>query len=220
MYKAISCIAALLLIAASVSAQKGAPIIVKPGEVKQVKWLTSPRPADVLLCCGGALQLVWSRMDGSGVDRSVVVNDDNSCPNTLLNPEHAQVVAQGAPKGLVTLDFKQNGDYYVSSSVAQHCSQQGMQFLMAVRGCPTDDPTYTAAVNIGWQQFCMSQNATMGPMGAMGMNGTMGVGLPGTEPLANGRARQTNSGSSSSGSSRMAVAVAAAALAVAAAVGL
>ena len=56
-------------------------------------------------------------------------------------------------------------------------------------------------------------------MGPMGMNGTMGVGLPGTEAPVNGRAWQT-SGSSSSGNSRVAVIVAAAALAVAAAVGL
>ena len=104
--------------------------------------------------------------------------------------------------------------------MAQHCSQQGMQFLMAVRGCQTDDDTYTPAVNIGWQQFCMSQNAnaTMGPTGVMGMNGTIGMGLPGTEAPVNGRARPDNSGSSSS--SRVAMVVAGAALAVAAAMGL
>jgi hypothetical protein len=105
--------------------------------------------------------------------------------------------------------------------MAQHCSQQGMQFLMAVRGCQADDPTYTAVTNINWQQFCMTQqnNATAAG-GMMGMNGTTGlggVGLPGTVAPVNGGRTAPTSGS---GSSRVGAAVAATVMAVAVAFGL
>lgn len=48
---------------------------------------------------------------------AVVLNVDNSCPNSLRNQEYVKYLFQAQPKGLVTLDFKQNGDYYISCAV-------------------------------------------------------------------------------------------------------
>jgi hypothetical protein len=58
----------------------------------------------------------------------VVLNVDNSCPNTLQNKEFVRYLFQAQPKGLVTLDFKQNGDYYISCAVSQH-DTFGLQLL-------------------------------------------------------------------------------------------
>lgn len=49
---------------------------------------------------------------------AVVLNVDNSCPNSLRNQEFVKYLFQAQPKGLVTLDFKQNGDYYISCAVS------------------------------------------------------------------------------------------------------
>jgi hypothetical protein len=49
---------------------------------------------------------------------AVVLNVDNTCPNSLLNKENVKYLFQAQPKGLVTLDFKQNGDYYISCAVS------------------------------------------------------------------------------------------------------
>jgi hypothetical protein len=49
---------------------------------------------------------------------AVVLNVDNTCPNNLLNKENVKFLFQAQPKGLVTLDFKQNGDYYISCAVS------------------------------------------------------------------------------------------------------
>lgn len=48
----------------------------------------------------------------------MVLNVDNSCPNSLRNQEYVKYLFQAQPKGLVTLDFKQNGDYYISCAVS------------------------------------------------------------------------------------------------------
>jgi hypothetical protein len=46
-----------------------------------------------------------------------VLNVDDTCPSTLKNQQYVQYIFQGAPRGLVTLDFNQNGDYYISDAV-------------------------------------------------------------------------------------------------------
>lgn len=48
---------------------------------------------------------------------AVVLNVDDSCPNDLKNQQYVEYLFQAQPKGLVTLDFKQNGDYYISCAV-------------------------------------------------------------------------------------------------------
>ena len=63
--------------------------------------------------------------------------------------------------------------------VAEHCSEQGMQFLLAVRGCPQDNSIYTPVIPLPNLQ-CNAlgagglNNGTAG--GAMGMAGRMGGG--------------------------------------------
>jgi hypothetical protein len=114
----------------------------------------------------------------SGVVSSVTLNIDDSCPNDLQNQQYVEYIFQAQPKGLVTLDFKQNGDYYISCAVGEHCSEQGMRFLLAVRGCPQDNPTYTPVVPLNLQcrpQQQLGMNKTMG-MGQQGMPGAMGMG--------------------------------------------
>lgn len=173
-----ACLLAVLLLAPSahgqaVNPRKGAPILIRPGQVQKLTWKPAPPHPDVVMCCGGALQLSWSPMD-SGVVASVVLNVDNSCPNTLQNKEFVRYLFQAQPKGLVTLDFKQNGDYYISCAVAEHCSEQGMQFLLAVRGCSQDNSVYTPVIPLNVQ--CAQPNQ----LGAAGvMNGTMGAGAMG-----------------------------------------
>eukprot|EP00775_Hariotina_reticulata_P013151 gene13151-13281_t len=154
------------------------PIVIQPGQVAKLTWRPAPPHPNVAMCCGGALQLSWSPMD-SGVVSSVALNIDDSCPNELQNQQFVEYIFQAQPKGLVTLDFKQNGDYYISCSVGQHCSEQGMRFLLAVRGCPQDNPTYTPVVPLNLQcrpqQQQLGMNRTMG-MSQQGMPGTLGMG--------------------------------------------
>lgn len=47
-----------------------------------------------------------------------MLNNDDSCPNSLQNQQFVKYLFQAQPKGLVTLDFKQNGDYYISCAVS------------------------------------------------------------------------------------------------------
>lgn len=65
---------------------------------------------------------------------AVVLNVDNSCPNSLRNQEFVRYLFQAQPKGLVTLDFKQNGDYYISCAVS--VDRQGK----AISSCPHRGP--------------------------------------------------------------------------------
>ncbi|KAF8059128.1 hypothetical protein HT031_005300 [Scenedesmus sp. PABB004] len=179
---ALLSVVALALVAAAAgqayNPKKGAPVLIKPGQLAKLTWKPSPPHPDVVMCCGGALQLSWSPMDG-GVVASVVLNVDDSCPNELQNQQYVEYIFQAAPKGIVTLDFKQNGDYYISCAVGEHCNAQGMQFLLAVRGCPQDNPTYTPVIPLNVQcaaPAAAGLNATAGGLGGGGLLG----GLPGT----------------------------------------
>jgi hypothetical protein len=49
---------------------------------------------------------------------AVTLYTDNTCPSQLQNQENVVYIVQAANKGIITLDFKQNGDYYISSSVS------------------------------------------------------------------------------------------------------
>lgn len=161
-----------LALACTVSAQggynprKGQPVLVKPGQLAKLTWKPTPPHPDVVMCCGGGLQLSWSPMEG-GVVSSVVLYSDTTCPASLANQENVVYIVQAANKGIVTLDFKQNGDYYISSSVGEHCATNGMQFLLAVRGCPQDSPTYTPTIPINVQ--CQAQLGQQGLAGAAGV---------------------------------------------------
>lgn len=50
----------------AVDPRKGPPILIRPGQVQKLTWKPAPPHPDVVMCCGGALQLSWSPMD-SGV---------------------------------------------------------------------------------------------------------------------------------------------------------
>lgn len=52
--------------------RKGQPIFIKTGQVYKMTWKPAPPHPDVVMCCGGALQLSWSPMD-SGVVASGAV---------------------------------------------------------------------------------------------------------------------------------------------------
>jgi hypothetical protein len=71
---------------------------------------------------------------------AVTLYTDDTCPSELQNQENVVYIVQAANKGIITLDFKQNGDYYISSAVSCYVtchmlSTNGMQSLLAV-------PTY------------------------------------------------------------------------------
>jgi len=131
----------------SADPNKGSPLFIKPGTTYKMQWLTSPPHPDVVMCCGGGLQLSWNQMDSSGVDRSVVLNVDSSCPNGLLNQQYVKYLVQAATTGNLLLNYAENGDYYISDPLGSHCSN-GMAFLLAVRNCPKDNPTYTPVTPI------------------------------------------------------------------------
>lgn len=223
---AAACLLALVLLAPSaygqaVDPRKGPPILIKPGQVQKLTWKPAPPHPDVVMCCGGALQLSWSPMD-SGVVASVVLNVDNTCPNSLRNQENVRYLFQAQPKGLVTLDFKQNGDYYISCAVAEHCSNQGMQFLLAVRGCNQDNAVYTPVIPLNVQCTQPNQlgaglnNGTMGAGGAgAGGMGALG-GLSGLTDAPAGQQGQRRRSSATSAAGGGFLAAAAAALAAAA----
>ncbi|KIY99863.1 hypothetical protein MNEG_8099 [Monoraphidium neglectum] len=154
----------------AVNPRKGTPLLIQAGNTTKLIWKTSPPHPDAVMCCGGAIQLSWSPMD-SGVDHSVVLNIDDTCPSTLKNQQYVQYIYQAAPRGLVTLDFNQNGDYYISDAVANHCSQQGMQFLLAVRGCPSDNTIYSPVVPI-------NVNCRPQPANSLGLPGGAGAAAP------------------------------------------
>jgi hypothetical protein len=54
---------------AAVDPKKGMPLLIQPGNTTKLIWKTSPPHPDIVMCCGGVLQLSWSPMD-SGVDHS------------------------------------------------------------------------------------------------------------------------------------------------------
>jgi hypothetical protein len=56
---------------APVNPRKGNPIFIRTGQVYKMTWKPAPPHPDVVMCCGGALQLSWSPMD-SGVVASGV----------------------------------------------------------------------------------------------------------------------------------------------------
>jgi hypothetical protein len=132
-----------------VDPRKGRPVYIEKGQTFKMTWTTAPPHPDVVMCCGGALQLTWSPMDG-GVDRSVTLNSDATCPSEIANREFVTNIVQAAPRGVALLNFDQNGDYYVSSNVGTQCVKSGMQFLLAVRGCKGDSPAYapTTPLNV------------------------------------------------------------------------
>jgi hypothetical protein len=49
---------------------------------------------------------------------TVTLYTDDTCPSELQNQENVVYIVQAANKGIITLDFKQNGDYYISSAVS------------------------------------------------------------------------------------------------------
>lgn len=219
------CLLAVLLLAPSaygqaVNPKKGQPLLIKPGQVAKLTWKPAPPHPDVVMCCGGALQLSWSPMD-SGVVASVVLNVDNSCPNSLRNQEYVKYLFQAQPKGLVTLDFKQNGDYYISCAVAEHCNDQGMQFLLAVRGCSQDNSIYTPVIPLNVQCNQMAAGGRgMGGAGAggMGTGSALGSasGLAGLTDAPQAPAKRKNSAGAAPGSVLAAAAAALAGVAAAA----
>jgi hypothetical protein len=107
--------------------------------------------------------------------------------------------------------------------VAEHCSQQGMQFLLAVRGCSQDNAVYTPVIPLNVQ---CNQMAQQGPgaaaagagAGALGGNALGLSALPGLSdaPAAQDKASQRRRGNSASAASGSFLAAAAAGLAAAA----
>ena len=132
-----------------VDPRKGRPVYIEKGQTFKMTWTTAPPHPDVVMCCGGALQLTWSPMDG-GVDRSVTLNSDATCPSEIQNREFVTNIVQASPRGVANLNFDSNGDYYISSNVGTQCVRSGMQFLLAVRGCRGDSPAYapTTPLNV------------------------------------------------------------------------
>jgi hypothetical protein len=63
--------------------------------------------------------------------------------------------------------------------VANHCSQQGMQFLLAVRGCPTDNTIYTPVVPINVNCKGAAGSALGLPGGGAAGAGAGGAGAAG-----------------------------------------
>lgn len=47
--------------------RKGQPVLVKPGQLAKLTWKPTPPHPDVVMCCGGGLQLSWSPMEGGVV---------------------------------------------------------------------------------------------------------------------------------------------------------
>lgn len=78
----ISCHCALLWLLCAAQGQvnpkKGQPIFIKAGQVYKMTWKPAPPHPDVVMCCGGALQLSWSPMD-SGVVASGGVSKAMQC---------------------------------------------------------------------------------------------------------------------------------------------
>lgn len=68
---------------------------------------------------------------------AVVLNNDDSCPNSLQNQQFVKYLFQAQPKGLVTLDFKQNGDYYISCAVSALLLPWVLRMLRMLPRCMT-----------------------------------------------------------------------------------
>lgn len=109
--------------------------------------------------------------------------------------------------------------------VAEHCSEQGMQFLLAVRGCSQDNAVYTPVIPLNVQ---CNQLAQQGPglgagagaagAGALGGNALGLSALPGLSdaPKAQDKADKRRKGNSAAAASGSFLAAAAAGLAAAA----
>lgn len=114
---------------------------------------------------------------------------------------------------------------YCASQVAEHCSEQGMQFLLAVRGCAQDNSIYTPVIplNVPCQQMAQQSmaalNGTMGGAGALGRPGLgaaggLGAGgLSGLAGLSDAPANQQQQGRKRSSAGAAAVSVLSAAAA-------
>lgn len=78
--------------------------------------------------------------------------------------------------------------------VAEHCNDQGMQFLLAVRGCSQDNSIYTPVIPLNVQCNQMAAgglgNGTMG--GGLGMGGAGGMGTGSALGSASGLAGLTD----------------------------
>lgn len=102
--------------------------------------------------------------------------------------------------------------------VAEHCSEQGMQFLLAVRGCSQDNSIYTPVIPLNVQ--CTQPNQLSGPgtnstMGAGGLGaGGLGSGLSGLTDAPQQGQRRRSSASAASGGFLAAAAAAVAAVAL------
>jgi hypothetical protein len=104
----------------------------------------------------------------------------------------------------------------VSSSlnqVGEHCATNGMQFLLAVRGCPQDSPTYTPVTPINVQ--CQGQLGQQGLAGAAGvLNSTLPGAMGAASPTQAARARNSAGAGRAAGVLAAAIGGAAAAAAV------
>lgn len=118
------------------------------------------------------------------VMRAVALNVDATCPQSLQNREFVQFIQQATPRALVLLPkaitpFDQDGDYYISDAVAQHCSVQGMNFLMAVRGCSSSNTVYTPVKSVPWQNICQRPQPAVATL-----NATNATAAAATQPSA------------------------------------
>jgi hypothetical protein len=92
--------------------------------------------------------------------------------------------------------------------VGEHCATNGMQFLLAVRGCPQDNPTYTPVTPINVQ--CQAQLGQQGLAAAAGVLNSTLPGALGAAPGAAGAAAAPTRARSSAGVGRAAGVLAAA----------
>lgn len=108
--------------------------------------------------------------------------------------------------------------------VAEHCSDQGMQFLLAVRGCSQDNSVYTPVIPLNVQ--CTQPNqlgaglnngimgAGAGAAGAGGMGGLSGLSGLTDAPAGQQGQRRRSSASSAAGGFMAATAAVLAAVAL------
>jgi len=105
--------------------------------------------------------------------------------------------------------------------VAEHCNDQGMQFLLAVRGCSQDNSIYTPVIPLNVQCNQMAAGGRgMGGAGAggMGTGSALGSasGLAGLTDAPQAPAKRKNSAGAAPGSVLAAAAAALAGVAAAA----
>jgi hypothetical protein len=56
--------------------RKGQPVLIKPGQLAKLTWKPTPPHPDVVMCCGGGLQLSWSPMEGGVVSSGAQITSD------------------------------------------------------------------------------------------------------------------------------------------------